>query len=160
MKHETLGEVLFEDPVNKIEALIVTGKVKKKPTDYLQGEIKVNGKVVSTCIGSYLGFIEFDGKRYWDFRHILPMKMNVIVSSLQSDHLRRTDRKFLAQGNLKKAQDEKERLEVIQRTDASMRKKVVEAKAKVAKAEAKAAKAEAKVEAKAAKKKKWTNNNH
>lgn len=44
MKHETLGDVYFEDPVNKIEALIVTGKVKKKPTDYISGEIKVNGK--------------------------------------------------------------------------------------------------------------------
>jgi hypothetical protein len=96
MKHETLGEVLFEDPVNNISALIITGKVKKKPTDYISGDIKVNGKVVSSCLGSYLGFIEFDGKRYWDFRHILPLKMNIVTSSLQSDHLKRTDRKLLA----------------------------------------------------------------
>lgn len=43
MKHETLGEVHFEDPVNNIEATILVGKVKKKPTDYLAGTIKVKG---------------------------------------------------------------------------------------------------------------------
>jgi len=35
MRHETLGEVIFSDPVNKIEATILTGKVKKKPSDYI-----------------------------------------------------------------------------------------------------------------------------
>lgn len=98
MKHETLGEVFFEDPVNKIEAMIYTGKTKKKPSDYIHGDIKVNGRIVSSCVGSYLGFIEFDGKRYWDHRHILPYKMNVKNSSLMSDHQKRTDRKLLASG--------------------------------------------------------------
>jgi hypothetical protein len=98
MRHETLGDVVFSDPVNKIEATIFTGKVKKKPSDYIQGDIKVNGKVVSSCYGTYLGFIEFDGKRYWDIREILPMKMNVTNSSLMSDHVKRTDRKLLASG--------------------------------------------------------------
>lgn len=41
---------------------------------------------------------------------------------------------------MKKAQDEKVRLEVIQRTDAALRKKVVDAKAKVIAAELKASK--------------------
>lgn len=27
--------------------------------------------------GSYLGFLEFDGIRYWDAREILPFKMKV-----------------------------------------------------------------------------------
>ncbi|KAL4483593.1 hypothetical protein ABPG72_016874 [Tetrahymena utriculariae] len=126
MKHETLGQIDFIDPVNKIEATIITGKVKKKPSDYLQGDIKVNGKVVSSCFGSYLGFMEFDGKRYWDHRYVLPIKMNVVNSPLQSDHQKRTDRKFLAQAQLKKAQEEKERLEGIQRNDAKLRKKYQE----------------------------------
>ena len=72
MKTETLGQVTFIDALNNIEATIYMGKVKKKPSDYISGDIKINGKVVSSCYGSYLGFIEFDGKRYWDFREILP----------------------------------------------------------------------------------------
>jgi hypothetical protein len=36
----------------------------------------MNKKVVSTFIGSYLNFIEFDGKRYWDIRE--NFKTNVI----------------------------------------------------------------------------------
>ena len=35
--------------------------MKKKPTDYFKGEIKVDDKVVSDIYGSYMGFIEFNG---------------------------------------------------------------------------------------------------
>ena len=82
MKHETLGVVDFADPANKITASITCGKVKKKPTDYISGEIKVNNKTVSNCYGSYLGFIEFDSKRFWDFREILPIQINIVSSNL------------------------------------------------------------------------------
>ncbi|EGR32781.1 oxysterol binding, putative [Ichthyophthirius multifiliis] len=123
MKTETLGSVTFTDFENKIEAIINTGKVKKKPSDYISGEIKVNGKVVSTCYGSYLGFIEFDGVRYWDFREILPLQMNVINCQLLSDHQKRQDMFHLSKGNIKKAQLEKEIGEQLQRNDAKLRKK-------------------------------------
>lgn len=75
MKHETLGDILFKDEKNNIECTITIGKVKKKPSDYFDGEIKVNGQVKSKVYGSYLGFIEFDGLRYWDFRYVLPTKI-------------------------------------------------------------------------------------
>lgn len=72
MKHETLGYVEFMDVENNIKATITIGKVKRKPTDYLSGEILLGGNVVSRVSGTYNGFIEFDGIRYWDFRHVKP----------------------------------------------------------------------------------------
>ena len=53
------------------------GKVKKKPTDYVEGDIKQNGKIVSKMYGSYMGFLEWDGIRYWDARDILPFRIKV-----------------------------------------------------------------------------------
>lgn len=72
MRHETLGSIEFNDYENNLKCNIVIGKVKKKPSDYFQGEIQLNGQVVSKCYGSYNGFIEFDGQRYWDFRYVKP----------------------------------------------------------------------------------------
>ena len=43
-----------------------------RPTDYLAGELKVNGKVISIFTGTYLGYLSFDNTRYWDYRFILP----------------------------------------------------------------------------------------
>jgi hypothetical protein len=51
--------------------------VKKKPSDYVDGEISVKGKVVSKMRGSYMGFLEFDGNRYWDARDVFPFRMRV-----------------------------------------------------------------------------------
>jgi len=45
--------------------------------------------VISNVYGSYLGFIEFEGVRYWDARDIPPIKYNVINSTLESDHSKR-----------------------------------------------------------------------
>lgn len=74
MKHETLGSIDFVDKENNIRCLVTIGKVKKKPSDYISGEITINGNVASKVSGSYNGFIEFDGIRYWDFRHVKPFK--------------------------------------------------------------------------------------
>jgi hypothetical protein len=73
MKHETLGSIAFEDKANGISAFVRFNDVKKKPSDYFAGQIVQNNKVVR-IYGSYLGFIEFDGQRYWDQRRILPFK--------------------------------------------------------------------------------------
>ena len=32
------------------------------------GEIHLKGRKVSDINGNYMGFIDFDGKRYWDIR--------------------------------------------------------------------------------------------
>lgn len=86
MKHETLGEITFKDEQHGIECTVLIGQVKKKPSDYFQGEIKVNGQVKSKVYGSYLGFIEFDTVRYWDFRYVLPVKVTLDDTPLLSDH--------------------------------------------------------------------------
>lgn len=68
---QTLGNITFQDQQNNIEANIKFGKVKKKPSDYFQGVITVDGVEVSTIYGSYMGFLDFGGIRYWDFRSVV-----------------------------------------------------------------------------------------
>jgi hypothetical protein len=60
-----------------ISATLSIGTVRKKPTDYIEGEIVCRNRIVSKMNGSYMGFLEFDGKRYWDARHVLPFRMKV-----------------------------------------------------------------------------------
>jgi len=72
MKVESKGVITFKDEKNNITAEIVFDSVKKRPSDFLSGKITVNNTVVSNCYGSFMGFIEFDNVRYWDYRYILP----------------------------------------------------------------------------------------
>jgi len=44
LKHESKGIISFKDEKNGLLGTITIGKVKKKPTDYIDGEIKHNGK--------------------------------------------------------------------------------------------------------------------
>ena len=53
--------------------------------------------------GSYMGFIEFDGVRYWDARYIKPFAMTINKSNLESDHTKRTDRILMLTGDMEKA---------------------------------------------------------
>lgn len=102
-KHETLGDIQFVDKANDIVCTLKIGKVKKRPTDFLEGEIKVTGKVVSRVFGSYLGFLDFDGVRYWDVKHHLPYKNYIKKSNLYSDHSHRQDKYNLNYGNINQA---------------------------------------------------------
>jgi hypothetical protein len=34
----------------------------------VEGEIVYKNRIVSKMNGTYMGFLEFDGKRYWDAR--------------------------------------------------------------------------------------------
>ena len=78
---------------------------------------------MSAIYGTYCGFVEFDGVRYWDGRHLQAIKINLNApeSSLQSDFRNRTDLVALKNGNLALAQEEKERVEEFQRADAKLR---------------------------------------
>jgi hypothetical protein len=40
MKHESSGTILFRDEVNGLTGSLTIGKVKKRPTDYVEGNIK------------------------------------------------------------------------------------------------------------------------
>ena len=73
-----------------------------------------------------MGYLNFDGVRYWDIRdkdkiHFPPRKEDVPVDSLPSDSIRRTDRLFLEDRPVEEAQAEKERLENVQRHDRKLR---------------------------------------
>jgi hypothetical protein len=39
-----------------------------RPKDYFRGEIFKNGVKVSEFKGNYMGWLDFDGIRYWDLR--------------------------------------------------------------------------------------------
>ncbi|CAD8170761.1 unnamed protein product [Paramecium octaurelia] len=122
MKNESQGSLQFIDEANNLKCIVQLGKVKNKPTDYFEGEIKRGKTTLSKLFGSYMGFADFDGVRYWDARVVKPFAMQILKSSLESDHAKRTDRIFMVQGDMDKAQSEKERLEQLQRKDAALRK--------------------------------------
>jgi hypothetical protein len=92
-----------------------------RPSDYVQADIKQDGRVVSKLCGSYLSFFEFDGVRYWDIRENLSPKAFDIAKQPASSSLFRPDRRFLEVGKLEDGQREKERLENIQRADRKLR---------------------------------------
>jgi hypothetical protein len=62
------GKITFTDEKNGITGWYEIGKVKRKPSDYFQGEVIKDGNVVSNMYGTVVGYIEFDGVRYWDVR--------------------------------------------------------------------------------------------
>jgi hypothetical protein len=128
--HETLGIMDFTDKKNNITAQVRFGKTKGKPSDYIDGEIKVNGVQVSKITGTYLGWVEFDKERYFDYRYTLPFKFNIEKSRLGSDFAYRSDLYYLQGGDIPRAQKEKEVIEVSQRGDAKIRKETAEKKKK------------------------------
>lgn len=83
MKNESQGILSFIDEGNgnnyilniDIRCVVQLGKVKGKPTDYFEGEIKKGKTTLSKLYGSYMGFADFDGVRYWDARVIKPFAM-------------------------------------------------------------------------------------
>ena len=78
--------------------------------------------MVCSIEGTYLGYLNFDNRRYWSYDKILPLKLHIKKSVLKSDHNARPDMNFLKMGELVEAQMAKERLEAIQRRDAKLRK--------------------------------------
>lgn len=65
----------FTDEKNGLEIKIEFGKVKKRPSDYFAGKIYKSGNEIGVIEGTYLGYIDIDGKRYWDFNKITPHKI-------------------------------------------------------------------------------------
>lgn len=72
-------------------------------------------------IGSIMGYIDFNGKRYWDHEKVRPFKPRIKESPLQSDHTLRDDLKFLKAGDMVQAQAAKVKLEEQQRRDVRLR---------------------------------------
>ena len=70
------------------------GGVRRKPKDYLEGYIKQDGETVCKKVfGTYMGYIDFDGQRFWDARHMDNYKIEDLPldQSLTSDSRNRPD---------------------------------------------------------------------
>ncbi|OMJ84354.1 hypothetical protein SteCoe_14580 [Stentor coeruleus] len=120
MRHETLGSMAATDTEGH-NCLIAFSKVRGKPSDYVQGTIKnLQGKELSKLEGTYLGYLEFSGVRYWDARYIKPYKITY-PQLLLSDSECRKDMCVLKTGDIERAQAAKEELENIQRNDRKLR---------------------------------------
>jgi len=127
------GSVTFTDEKNGLQANIhipipVNGffggffnSNKKPPSDHLSGTITHNSKNVSDITGSWLGAIEFDGKRYWTFTDKTYIHAR-ITNPLPSDCSNREDIQLVKVTNFKDAAEAKVKLENIQRRDAKLRK--------------------------------------
>ena len=112
---------MIDDKANKLQCLITIGSVRGKVTDYVEGVIvEDNKRIVSKLSGTYLGYFEFDGVRYWDAREVGAFQMSYI-ESLPSDSDLREDLRFLRDEKVADAQAAKEKLENIQRNDRRLR---------------------------------------
>lgn len=121
MRQETFGNIIIDDKTNKLQCLITIGNVKGKLPDYVEGVIvEDNKRIVSKLSGTYLGYFEFDGIRYWDAREVEAFQMNY-RNSLPSDSDLREDLRFLRDQKMNEAQAAKERLENVQRNDRRLR---------------------------------------
>lgn len=104
--------------------------MKKKPSDYFESIIIQGEKAVCKAYGTYCGYIEFDGERYWDGRDMQPLHIELKknIPLLPSDWSHRIDIiEFLKDPeHLETAQKCKEELEEIQRKDAKVRKQFKE----------------------------------
>ena len=92
MKLEYNGKLHFVDSKNEVTADLEFNKVPKKPSDYFRGSIRLKNKEVAVITGSYMGYLDINGERYWDYRYFQPFLMNVKKSLLKSDHHCRDDK--------------------------------------------------------------------
>ena len=125
LRHESLGNLEFKDEANQLHCVVKISGVKGKPSDYVDGTITHRGQVVSKMRGTYLGFFEFDGVRYWDHRYVPPSNVPFTQVKfhrvLPSDSEFREDLILLRDGDIDKAQLAKERLEEVQRHDRKLK---------------------------------------
>ena len=95
LAHCLCGTCDFVDEANGVTATYTIGT--KKGRDYIKGEIKKDGRVVSTLTGTYMGWLEFDGVRYWDIRRMQNFALQELPmdKALRSDWRWRTDTRAL-----------------------------------------------------------------
>ena len=65
---QVVGEWKLEDRENNIIASVVIGQEEGKTQDYFSGEIFKDEISVCEISGNYMGYVDFDGERYWDLR--------------------------------------------------------------------------------------------
>ena len=123
---QTNGFYTLEDEANKIAAKVVMSTEKGRPQDFFTGEICKDGKKVCTIEGNYMGYVDFDGVRYWDLRdephqpkHLKPIWIQ--EGCLESDSSLRKDRMYLCMSDYDAGQIAKEDIEEEQRKDQKLR---------------------------------------
>lgn len=108
---------------------------KKLPSDYFVGELAQAGKRLARVEGTWLGAIEFDGRRYWSVTDkFVPAEPVPEAESgagggplvLPSDARFREDVRLLKAGKAKEAAEAKVRLEELQRRDARLRREAAQ----------------------------------
>ena len=104
--HNICGKCDFSDEANGITGWYEIGGAKGKGRDYIVGEVCKDGKVVAKLFGTYMGYLEFDGERWWDVRKMVnfPIVDLEIDKSLKSDWRNRTDTRALRAGDVEEAQ--------------------------------------------------------
>ena len=113
---QVIAKQVFTDVQNDLTAEVQYGAYMFKKQDYVWGEIKKAGKKVCEITGNYVGHLDFDEVRYWDYREKESLNFPIIPladSYLPSDARNRTDAQFLVSRPVEEAQAEKERLEDI-----------------------------------------------
>lgn len=80
-----------------------------------------NAKVVCKLEGSWLAYLDIDNQRVWTLRDSHPDSWTPVQDPLPSDSRYRQDLAMVAQGDLKAAQEWKEKLEHRQRADKKLR---------------------------------------
>lgn len=124
---QTVGKQTFEDEANGIQGFIKFDAYAFKKQDFIWGEISRNGKKVCEITGNYMGFMDFDGVRYWDLRddqkfrkHFKP-DLRSEPNPLPSDSTKRQDSILLSALDYDNAQIAKEDAEELQRNDRKLR---------------------------------------
>ena len=122
--HQLVGTVTFKDEQNGLEGSYQFGAYSFSKQDYVYGEIKRDGQRVCEVKGNYCGYLDFGGVRYWDARGkdvVHHATAGEDPDSLPSQATRRSDGRFLIARPIVEAQEEKERLENLQRHDRKLR---------------------------------------
>jgi len=108
--HLITGKIEFTDELNGITAFYEINSPNRgrgKAMDYMVGEIRKNGVLVSKMFGTYMGYIDFDGQRYWDIRHMQNFEIkcaDLHKEAIASDCRNRIDSIALFQGDVEVAQ--------------------------------------------------------
>ena len=137
LTHQINGKIEFSDDTTGVTAFYEIGNCGKKglPKDYFKGEIRQHGRVVSSIYGTYGGYCDFDGKRYFDIRQMQnfiaqpvppteksnPNRPESLPIVLPSDCTNRADSVTLISGDVEAAQLRKNEIEDVQRHDKKLR---------------------------------------
>lgn len=69
--HILFGNIEYKDEKNGMTGYMNIGDIKGRPRDYFTGHIEHNGKKACKRIeGTYMGYADFDGERYFDVRQM------------------------------------------------------------------------------------------